>query len=106
MKLAEALLRRKELQQRLENVKPIMSNSDKLFKTHVKRIAAADGIDEATIIVPKLSLGQVTAEHDFLAKRLRLVDAVIQQANWTAEVDSVFDGCDVNEDYVPPESSD
>jgi len=106
MKLAEALLRRKELQQRLNNIAPVMSASDKLFKTHVKRLSAADGIDEATILVPRLTLGQVTAEHDFLAKRLRLVDAAIQQANWTMEVESVFDGCDVNEDYVPPETQD
>lgn len=102
MKLAEALLRRKELGQRLANIKPLMSNIDKLFKTHVKRVSVSDGIDEATISAPKLTLGQVTQEHDFYAKRLRLVDAAIQQANWTAEVEAVFSGCDVNEDYVPP----
>lgn len=103
MKLAEALLRRKELQQRLTNIKPILGNQDNLFKTHVKRINVSDGTDEATIVVPKLTLGQVTAEHDFYAKRLRLIDAAIQQANWTTDVDAVFSECDVNADYVPPE---
>lgn len=103
MKLAEALLRRKELQQRLANIKPILSNQDNLFKTHVKRMNVAEGVDEATIVVPKLTLGQVTAEHDYYAKRLRLIDAAIQQANWTMDVEAVFSGCDVNADYVPPE---
>lgn len=103
MKLAEALLRRKELQQRLTLIKPVMANMDKLFKVQVKRISVSEGIDEATIAAPRLTLGQVTAEHDFYAKRLRLIDAAIQQANWTMDVESTFSDCDVNADYVPPE---
>jgi len=102
MKLAEALLRRKELQQRLDRIQPIMENKNMLFKTIVRRVNAAEGVDEATLHVPKMTLGQVTAEFDYYAKRLRLVDATIQQANWTTEVEGVIGDCDINADYVPP----
>ncbi len=50
--------------------------------------------------LPKLTASQVTAEYDFHAKALRLIDAAIQQVNWTAEV-TVDDA--VMADYVAPE---
>ena len=50
----------------------------------------------------KLALSEVTAEYDFYAKRLRLVDAAIQQANWTTEIE--VDGC-VSEDFPVPAKS-
>ncbi len=103
MKLAEALLRRKELQQRLDRIEPVMQNKGMLFKTIVRRVSVSDGVDEATLHVPKMTLGQATEEFDYYAKRLRLIDAAIQQANWTMDVESVFQDCDVNADYVPPE---
>ncbi len=97
IKLAEALLRRKELQQRVANIEPI--KRAQLFETITKRLKISEDIDEYTSEVPKLSLAEVTKEHDFYAKRLRLVDALIQQANWTTELDSVSSDVDLFEDF-------
>ncbi len=96
-KLAEMLLRRKELQQKTDDTKAIKQAD--VFKTRVKRVKVSDDIDEVTADVAQLTLSQVTAEHDFYAKRLRLCDAAIQQANWTTEVEQRLGGCDVMEDY-------
>lgn len=85
IKLAEALLRRKELQQKVDSLKHITLRD--LFEPKVKRVKVTDSIDEVTAEVPKLQLNQVTAEYDYYAKQLRLVDAAIQQANWTTEVE-------------------
>lgn len=85
IKLAEALLRRKELQQKVDSLRNITMRD--LFEPKVKRVKVTDSIDEVTAEVPKLQLNQVTAEYDYYAKQLRLVDAAIQQANWTTEVE-------------------
>lgn len=85
MKLAEALLRRKELQEKLRNIEPI-KRAD-IFETKVKRVNVTESIDDLTASVPKLTLSQVTAEYDHYAKQLRLIDAAIQQVNWTTEVE-------------------
>lgn len=85
VKLAEALLRRKELQGKVDNIKGIKEQD--LFKIRVKRVPAAEGIDDVTAAVPMLKLSQVTHEFDWHARQLRLVDAAIQQANWTTEID-------------------
>jgi hypothetical protein len=85
IKLAEALLRRKELQQKVDQVRTIKDRD--LFELKFERKPAAEGIDDIKAAVPKLDLAQVTAEHDHYAKQLRLVDAAIQQTNWTATVD-------------------
>lgn len=58
VKLAEALLRRKELQGKVDMLKQITL----------------------------LTASQVTHEYDWHARQLRLVDAAIQRANWTCEV--------------------
>ena len=84
IKLAEALLRRKELQAKVNQVSSFKTQN--LFEQRVQRIKVSDGIDEVTANVPKLALEQVTAEYDFYARQLRLIDAAIQQVNWTAEV--------------------
>ncbi len=97
VKLAEALLRRKELQGKVDNVKGIKEQN--LFEVRVKRVSAAEGIDEVTAAVPKLELSQVTHEFDWHARQLRLVDAAIQQANWTTEIDI---GDASMGDYVAP----
>ena len=98
-KLAAALLRRKELQQKVEQLKGIKAAD--IFAHRVKRVNVSDSIDEVTADVPKLSASQVTEEYDFYAKRLRLLDGVIQQANWTTDVDSSIDGSDLFQDYTP-----
>lgn len=97
IKLAEALLRRKELAQKL----PLLANIKKadIFETKTQRVKAHEGIDDIIAQVPKLTATQVTAEFDWHARQLRLIDAAIQQANWTVELDV---DRDVMGDYVPP----
>jgi hypothetical protein len=85
VKLAEALLRRKELQGKVYVLKQI--NDKDLFEVRATRKHVADGIDDIVAAVPKLNAGQVTKEYDWHARQLRLVDAAIQQANWTCEID-------------------
>ena len=86
-KLAECLLRRKELQQKIDRIGTIMVKD--LFEVKVKRVNVTDSVDDLTASVPKLELNQVTREYDHYAKQLRLIDAAIQQCNWTTEVDNV-----------------
>jgi len=98
MKLAEALLRRKELQGKVDRIQSIKQQD--IFETKVQRRQAHEGIDDVIAAIPKLTLAEVTAEYDFYAKKLRLIDAAIQQANWTVEIE-----CDGNvlDDYPLPE---
>lgn len=84
-KLAELLLRRKELQGKVDMLKNIRDRD--LFEVRASRKNVTESIDDIIVQVPKLTASQVTAEFDFYARQLRLVDAAIQQANWTTEVD-------------------
>ena len=95
IKLAQALLRRKELQEKVDRIATVKDKD--IFEVVSTRRPAHEGIDDVICKVPKLNLSEVTREYDFYAKRLRLVDAAIQQANWTTDipVDSI-----VNEDYA------
>lgn len=95
VKLAEALLRRKELQQKVDQLKTIKDKD--LFKNRIRRISVSDSIDEVTADVALLQANQVTAEYDFYAKQLRLIDAAIQQANWTTQLTV---GDDVMKDFT------
>ena len=85
VKLAEALLRRKELQGKVDILRTIKDKD--LFEVKARRQQVADGIDDIIAQVPKLSVGQVTKEFDWHSRQLRLIDSAIQQANWTAEID-------------------
>lgn len=82
IKLAEALLRRKELTAKLELLKRFKDNQA-FYEVRANRVKVTEGIDELSANFPKLSASQVTAEFDYVAKQLRLIDALIQQANWT-----------------------
>jgi ABC-type metal ion transport system substrate-binding protein len=97
VKLAEALLRRKELQEKV-NMLRVIKEQD-LFETKTARKPAHEGLDDIIAKVPKLSVNEVTHAFDWHARQLREVDACIQQANWVTEVE-------VNEavmgDYVAP----
>ena len=95
MKLAEALLRRKELQEKVDQVRSIKEKD--LFEVKATRRQLTDSVDDIVATVPKLTLSQVTREYDFYAKRLRFVDAAIQQANWNTEIEA---NDDVMQDYV------
>jgi len=85
LKLAEALLRRKELQEKVEVLKKF-KDTQVYYEIRGQRVKVTDGIEEINANYPKLDLSQVTAEFDWAARQLRLIDAVIQQANWTCEV--------------------
>ena len=85
IKLAEALLRRKELQQKVDVLRQI--NEKALFEVRAQRKNVTENLDDIIAMVPKLTASQVTAEYDWHARQLRLVDAAIQQVNWTAEVE-------------------
>ena len=84
IKLAEGLLRRKELQMKVDQLQKV--KEDHLFEMKFERKHISDSIDDIRAMVPVVEMNQVTAEYDYYAKRLRKIDAVIQQANWTAEI--------------------
>jgi hypothetical protein len=96
MKLAEALLRRKELEAKVSQLKQIKEKD--VFEVKGKRVKVAEDVDDLILSVPKITIAQVTEEYDFYAQRLRLLDAAIQQCNWT--VDVTVDG-KVWNDYTP-----
>lgn len=85
IKLAEALLRRKELQQKVDQLRQIQKEAT--FEVKAKRTKVTDDVDDVVVLVPKLTASQLTEEYDFYARALRLVDAAIQQANWTTAID-------------------
>ena len=85
IKLAEALLRRKELQGKVDILQQIKDKD--LFEIKAKRQPISESIDDVVAQVPKLTASQVTAEFDWHARQLRLIDATIQQANWVTEVE-------------------
>ena len=85
IKLAEALLRRKELSEKVKGIENFKQAD--VYEIKVKRQKVSEDIDDIVASVPKLTLSQVTAELDHYARSLRLVDAAIQQANWTTEIE-------------------
>lgn len=84
MKLAQLLLRRKELQEKVQQLRTI--NQSKLFEPVVRRVNVTDSLDDVTAQIPLLTAAQVTKEFDMYASSLRQVDAAIQQANWDTDV--------------------
>jgi hypothetical protein len=89
-KLAECLLRRKELQQKVDRIGAIKDKD--LYEIRAKRQNVTDSIDDVVVQVPKLTLSEVTKEYDYYSKQLRLIDAAVQQCNWTTEVEGI-DAC-------------
>lgn len=84
MMLADALLRRKELQMKVEQL--INIKDREIFSLQFKRKKVTEDIDDIEARVPKLELNQVTQEFDYYANKLRLIDAAIQQLNWTTAI--------------------
>lgn len=83
--LASALLRRKELQQKVEVLKQIEAKA--LFEVKAKRMNVTDNLDDIIAQVPKLKPEEVTAAFDWHARRLREVDLAIQQANHATQIE-------------------
>ena len=84
MKLADALLRRKELQQKVDQIRNIKEKDVYEFRFERKQIN--DDIDDIKAQIPILELNQVTQEYDYYANKLRLIDAAIQHLNWTTDI--------------------
>lgn len=84
MKLADALLRRKELQCKVDQLK-IIKEKD-LYEIRCSRKQVHESIDDVIANIPKLEFNQVTEEYDYYANKLRLIDASIQQVNWTTDI--------------------
>ena len=97
IKLAEALLRRKELNEKVARIERIKVQD--LYEVKARRVRVTESLDDITAEVPKLDLNQVTREYDFYARQLRELDAAIQQANWTSEVEIAES---VVADYIAP----
>ncbi len=88
MKIAEALLLRKQLAQKVDQLKPIKIQGEQgLFETKVNRRAINAETDEVTLTTPKVTLSDVTSEFDKYATALRKLDAKIQEANWRFEIE-------------------
>ena len=84
-KLADALLRRKELQNKVAQLH-VIKESD-MTEMKFTRKSVSDTIDDIAAKVPKLTASQVTQEYDYYAGQLRKIDAAIQQRNWTVDID-------------------
>lgn len=83
MKLAEALLLRKHLAQKVEQLKPIKLHGDGgIFEIKTQRKYVSDNIDEIVFQIPKVTMAEVTKTFDLYASELRKLDAAIQEANW------------------------
>lgn len=92
MKIAEALVLRKHLEQKVEQLKPLKINGDNgLFELRTERKNINENVDEVKMQVPKVQLKDVTAEYDKYSKALRELDTAIQKANWQYDVDVTLD---------------
>ncbi len=93
--LAQALLRRKELNGLLARVAPI--NTGDLFVARIKRTSAAEGFDDIVANVPRIGGEDVDAYYNWHARQLRELDAAIQRTNWETKVEIP---ASVMDDYV------
>jgi len=88
MKIAEALLLRKQLEAKVRQLEPIKQLGEQgLFEVKLKRINVNDQTDEVSFQVPKVTLEDVTKTYDHYASELRKLDSSIQQANWIYDVE-------------------
>ena len=88
MKIAEALLLRKQLESKVRQLEPIKQFGDNgLFEIKTERKSVSETVDEVTFGIPKVNLSEVTKEYDHYATELRKLDAAIQRANWQYDVE-------------------
>jgi hypothetical protein len=88
MKIAQALLLRKQLEKKVAQLEPIKQMGDNgLFEAKVQRVNVTEQVDQIQMSVPKVTLSEVTKEFDKYASALRKLDASIQKANWEFDVD-------------------
>lgn len=87
MKIAEALVLRKHLAEKVEQLKPLKINGDNgLFELKTERVKVSDEVDEVKLQIPKVQLSEVTKQYDMYSKALRELDTAIQSANWEYNV--------------------
>lgn len=99
--LADALLRRKELEGKVKVLSAIKAQM--LVETIVDRVKVTDAIDNVVAKVSKVKPAEVTAEFDHYSRALRLCDSVIQKTNWSTDVEL---DTHVYAEYVPPQKRD
>lgn len=87
MKLAEGLLLRKQLQEKVAQLTPLRNvGVNGVFEQRVERRNVTENVDEITVTTPRITLADITRTYDHYAGELRKLDSAIQQANWTAEL--------------------
>lgn len=88
MKIAEALLLRKQLESKVKQLEPLKIQGDQgVYAMTIERINIGENVDEARIQIPKVDLKDLTKEYDHYASELRKLDAAIQKANWQYDID-------------------
>lgn len=95
MKLAEALLLRKQLEAKVRQLEPLKLNGEQgVYKDEVQRVKVTEDIEQITMRVARIDIKTVTRDYDRYASELRRLDAAIQQANWSYDVN--FDGSSID----------
>ena len=88
MKIAEALLLRKQLEAKVKQLEPLkIQGENGVYDFKTERISAGENIDEVKMQVPRVTLDSITKEYDHYATELRKLDTSIQKANWEFDVD-------------------
>ena len=87
MKIAEALLLRKQLEAKVKQLEPLKMQGDNgVYEFKTERRSAGENVDEVKMQIPRIELSSITKEYDHYATELRKLDASIQEANWKFEV--------------------
>lgn len=88
MKIAEALLLRKQLEAKVKQLEPLkIQGENGVYGTTVERRNINDNVDEIIAKVARIELSSITKEYDHYATQLRKIDTAIQKANWEFDVD-------------------
>lgn len=88
MKIAEALLLRKQLEAKVKQLEPLkIQGENGVYETKVSRRNVTENVDEITAQVARVELKSITKEYDHYATQLRKIDTAIQKANWQFDVD-------------------
>lgn len=95
MTLAEALVMKKHLQLKVQQLHPLkVAGEGGVFETKVTRENISENIDEVKMTLPKIELKDLTAEYDKYSKALRELDTAIQATNWKTKL---VDGPDLKD---------
>ena len=88
MKIAEALLLRKQLEAEVKRLEPLkLQGQNGLFEVKTSRKSVSETIDELTIQSPKITFADFDKEYSKKATQLRKLDTSIQKANWQFDVE-------------------